>query len=867
MYWMPFEYGVDQAYAIEMGDLYARFFRDGIQLTSNPNLITNGGFDAGIAGWTDYSQVGASISWDGATQGLKLNTGIIAQAKAGQSVATVIGVQYRLTFKSAIVNVGAIVGSFLHGFDLGYTSSVAPGIHTLVFTATTVTTYIEFWCSVYYPAGSYADIDDVEVVRNDAGILEVVTPYTEAQLRSLRFTQSADILYCAHRSHAIRKLMRLLADGTSWQLSTITFLPPPTYEADMDPSGGAITIGIGAVTGQGVKVYASAAVFLDADVARGIKRVAGLASITAYTGTKEVTVDILNDFAASLVAAGPGTVTAAGAPVVDLTFTQPHGLVAGDYIKINSSGQLRRITVIVDPTHATIDAAFSAAVAGEAWSKCSPMAAGTWFLTGSPQADNTPSAKAPVNAIVTLTLNKAGWRAGDVGKYVRLFDGVAKITVYTNTTVVSARILVPLVVNPIVAAAAGAWTCESEAWTAANGYPSAICFHEQRFLAGGTTLFPTTIWGSQSGDYENIGIGPYDGDALEYRIAANQVNEMRWMLPTKALLVGTAGSEFRVLGGADSPLTPSNVDVKPETTHGSADVSPVRIGHKLVFVQRAGRKVREIGYAFDSDSFLAGDLTTLADHLTETGIVEMAYQQEPESILWCVTADGVLLGLTYNREQEVLAWHWHETDGDVESICVIPDPVNNRDELWLAVKRTIGGATKRYIERMDPDRPNVDSFVLYSGAATVTIPGLSHLEGETVDALADGFVVKGLVVVGGAVTLPRAAAEVVVGLPYESELIPNRAEFTTDKVSTIGKKKHWVSIFLRLLNTAGIEVNGDELAFRTGAAPLGSPPDLFTGDKEITDLGIDTEADIVIKQTNPLPATILCVGGYLDVGE
>lgn len=699
--------------------------------------------------------------------------------------------------------------------------------------------------------------------------VEVATTYTEAQLRSLRVTQSADVLYIAHRDHPVRKLQRLSSDGTSWQLSTIVFLPPPTYEADMDISAAAVTIGIAAVTGQGVKVYASADVFLAADVARGIKNVAGLASITAYTSAKEITVDVLNDFAAALVAAGPGTITMSGAPAVDLACTAPHGLAVGDYVKVNAAGELRRVIANApggDNTKATLDAAFSGAVAAEAWSKCSPIAAGAWLLTGSPQADCTPSAKAPVNAIVTLTLAANGWRAADVGKYVRMFSGAAKITAFTSATVVSARLLVPFVVDPIVAAAAGSWTCESEVWSAANGYPSAICFHEQRLLVGGTDLFPTTIWGSQSGDYENFGIGPYDGDALEYRIAANQVNEMRWMLPTKVLLVGTAGSEYRVIGGGDTPLTPSNVDVKNETTHGSTDVSPVRIGHKLIFVQRAGRKIREIGYVFDSDSFLAGDLTTLADHLTEGGIVELAYQQESESILWGVRADGVFLGLTYNREQEVLAWHRHETDGDVESACVAPDPVNNRDELWLAVRRTIGVTTKRYIERLDPDRPNVDSFVLYDGAAATVITGLSHLNGKIVDVLADGFVVKGKVVAGGQITLDRAASEVVAGLPYESELVPNRPEFSTDKITTIGKKKHWVNIFLRLLETNGLEVNGDDLPFRTGEAPLGEPPLPFTGDYLVSNLGIDTEADIVIKQKNPLPATILCVGGDLDVG-
>jgi len=338
------------------------------------------------------------------------------------------------------------------------------------------------------------------------------------------------------------------------------------------------------------------------------------------------------------------------------------------------------------------------------------------------------------------------------------------------------------------------------------------------------------------------------------------------MLPAKVLLLGTAGSEFRVTGGSDGPLTPSNVDAKDEDANGSANVSPERVRNKILFVQAAGRKVLQIAYNFEPDTFLADDLTLMADHLTAGGIVEMAYQKEPHSILWCVRADGVLLGMTYNPDQKVIAWHRHETDGLVESVCVVPDPANLRDELWLVVRRTIGGVTKRYIERLDPDRPAADSFILYQGVATATITGLSHIEGKTVDVLADGFVVDGKVVAGGQVVLDRAVTEAVVGLNYESELTPNRPDFATDKISTIGKKKQWVEVFVRLFETAGIEINGDELPFRTGAAPLDSPPDLFTGDRKVVNLGVEDDIDIVIKQKKPLPATVLCIGGTLDVG-
>ncbi len=699
----------------------------------------------------------------------------------------------------------------------------------------------------------------------------VITQYTEDQLRSLRVTQSADVLYIFHQNHPTRKLQRLSTDGTQWQLDVITFLPPPTYEPEMDISGGTISIGLSAVTGQDIKVRASADVFYAADVGRQIKRQVGLASITTYTTRKDLVADIVGDFPSSLIVAGADTVTTSG---VTATFVSPHGLAAGDYLVV--SGDVR---LVVDPAPggnnllATLDAAFAPDIlVATAWSRCSPIPTGAWFLNGSPNADLTPSGKSPVNSIITMVLAKTGWRTGsspngDLGKYVRMFDGIVKITEITSDLSAKGRILVPLVVDPIVAAAGGSWTAEAEAWTAANGYPRAGCFFEQRFMAAGSKKFPTDLWGSASADYENFGLGTYDGDALQYRLAANQVNELMWMMPTKVLLLGTAGSEFRVTGGADAPLTPSNVDAKNEDASGSADVSPARAGHTVIFVQRSGKKVLEIAYSYEPDTFLADNLTEFADHLAAAGIVEIAYQREPIPILWGVRSDGVLLGCTHRPRQKVVAWHWHPTDGVVESICVLPDAANGREALWGSIWRTIDGVDKRFIERLNPDRPNADSFVAYSGAPTTVVTGLDHLEGEAVDVLADGFVVPGHSVSGGMITLSQEASEVVVGLNYESELIPNRAEFVTDKVSTIGRRKHWVEAWVRVHETNGLELNGDELPFRSGDDPLGTATAAYTGDYRVPNLGVDDDVDIIIRQRNPLPATILCVGGTLDVGD
>lgn len=702
--------------------------------------------------------------------------------------------------------------------------------------------------------------------------VEVTTTYLEANLFEIHRAQSADLLYLVHNGYAPRKLSRLLADGTSWGFKQVKFNPPPTFEDDTDVSGGTISISPDDITGTGIKVRASASVFLAADVGRQLKYTDGIASITAVTSGTEATVEFIDDFPSSLApAAGPGTVTTVGA---DATFSVAHGLAVGNWVRLASgaqAGEKKRVIAVPDATHATLASAFSVDQSGTSWSLDQEItAAQGWKLSGTPVATLTPSVVGPVGAIATLTLGAAGWRQEDVdlGKYVKVNSGIVKLTAFTSTTVVSGQVVKAL--SGTGAAAGGAWSAEVPSWSAAAGYPSAVCFFEQRLFLGGTTKQPTTVWGSSNGDYENFGAGTNDADSVAYPLASIKVNLVRWLLPTKALLGGTAGGEFSIVGGAGQTLTPTNVLAQSETTHGSSKVMPVRVGHLVLFVQAQGRKVREIIYDYKYESYLAPDLTRFADHIAQGGIVDMAYQEEPDSILWCVRADGVLLGLTYNREEEVYGWHRHVTDGFFESVAVIPDPANNRDQLWAVVRRTIGGATKRYVEVLDPDVVAADSFVRYQGAAATEITGLSHLEGKTVDVIADGFVVFGLAVAGGKITLSTAASDVVVGLHYETTVEPQRPDFVDDRGNTtIGKKKQWSEAILRLYQTglSGVTVNGKTVPARAGSDPLGSPPAPFTGDVATPVLGSTKDGLLTIKQTLPLPLTLLAITGTLDVGD
>lgn len=870
---IPFEVGVSAAYILEMGYQYFRFYKDGAPIMlGGGELVANGTFASDLASWTDQDTGSGVSTWVADFGGSMKLAGDISRRRQG--ITTVVGGTYALTFKVKSGTAWMRVGTFTAPDDL---VALAPYVlsgdaHSVTFVATTTSAYIYF----SNDAVGDAYIDDVSCIGGTTPV-EVATTFEEADLFAVHYAQSADVLYLAHIGYAQRKLSRLLADGTSWSFKQINFAPPPTFEDDTDYSGGTAKVALSALTGTGVKVVCSAASFLAADKDRLLKYLDARASFTAYVGTSEMTAEILDDFPAALVDTTPvSTLTSTGTTI---DFSAAHGIsaaqvTAGIWLRLTTgpqAGEMRQVASVTDADTIVLVTAFSVAQVAQSWSKHYAIAAGSWKIGGSPVATLTPTVATPVGAITALNIGADGWRSVDVtlGKYVKVNAGIVKLTVFASATSVSGQIV--KVLSGVAAAAGGAWSAGVPSWSATHGYPAALCFFEQRLGYGGTIRQPTTIWGSASADYENFAAGTNAGDSLEYPMTAFKVNNIRWLIPAKVLMGGTVAAEFSIRGSADAALSPTNGRPLPETTHGSATVMPVRIGHLVLFVQAKGRKVREIGYVLDDDAYAAPDLTRFAEHITAGGgIVDWAYQQEPDSILWCVRADGVLLGLTYNREEKVYGWHRHVTDGYFESVAVIPDPVNNRDQLWAVVRRTIGGATKRYIEYLDPDVVVADSFVRYQGVAATEITGLSHLEGKAVDVVSDGFVVVGHVVAGGKITLAKAASNVVVGLHYESTVEPEPPDYIDDKGgNNINAQKQWAEVILRLYQTglSGITVNGMTVPARDGTDPLDTATALFTGDARTPLLGTTRAGILTIKQTLPLPFTLLAVAGTLDVGD
>ena len=220
------------------------------------------------------------------------------------------------------------------------------------------------------------------------------------------------------------------------------------------------------------------------------------------------------------------------------------------------------------------------------------------------------------------------------------------------------------------------WTLASPTFTetsstvisSSNNYPSTVTFFEERLVFAGSNNNPQTIWFSKSGDYENLTVGTDADHAMIYTIASNQVNAIRYMSSQRSLILGTTGGEFIVTAsGSSEPLTPTNIQIKKQANYGTSKIQPAQVGNVTLFLQRAKRKVRELTYNYDSDSYVAPDLTILAEHITDSGIKEMSYQQEPHGILWCVRNDGQLCGLTYQRTENVIGWHRHIIGGYSDS--------------------------------------------------------------------------------------------------------------------------------------------------------------------------------------------------------
>lgn len=512
-------------------------------------------------------------------------------------------------------------------------------------------------------------------------------------------------------------------------------------------------------------------------------------------------------------------------------------------------------------------------------------------------------------------------------------------------------------------------------------YPSVAAYYQQRRVYAGSLNSPDTYWMTQPGLFNNMdsSIPVTDGDAIVGTPWAQQVNGIQFLVPMPGgLVVLTGKGAWQLNGGSQAAITPSNQDATPQAYNGCNDVvPPVTINYDILYVQAKGSIIRDLAYNFFVNIYTGTDLTVLSNHLfTDYQILQWAYAEEPYKLVWVLRDDGILLCLTYLKEQDVYSWTRHDTDGLFVSVCSVTEPPV--DAVYTITKRYVQGGWRYYSERMNNRIWNnvEDSFCVDSGLSlplnypnailtpsssqegtgviftassgvfssgnigdvirvdngkatvtgytsttvvtgtiteplTVTVPnspnnmpvpsqagswsistpvtqisGLNHLEGLTVSILADGSVSSSQVVTNGTIILPWPASLVVVGLPYLCQLQtlyldhpePNTSQNRRKLVSAVG---------LRVEASRGLELGADqpdasvqqnyvtlpwsdmnEIKERTMFTDAGTAVPLFTGDYyKAVSAAWTPKGQIAIQQVYPLPASVLSVISYWELGD
>lgn len=665
------------------------------------------------------------------------------------------------------------------------------------------------------------------------------TPYTEDQLQRVGFTQDADVMTLVHPDHDPMNLSRL--DHDDWALATIDYsptVPTPEFSA-------VITEAVITGTSQGNPTVVTIAGGHDFDTGN-IVFIDGIVGMTELNGRSFSITD------------GPGN------------FFTLDDEDSNGYNAYVSGG-----TAIRDEGVTTIGEGFGDFDKTYTYVVTAVDAAGV---------ESLPSVE---TSLLTKSLTQTGgirltWLTVTEAIYYRIYkDPSSGTDIYgwigdSNTNSFDDYNIAPITSD--------APPQDRQPFEGVGNKPSAVTYYQQRQIFSNTYNEPQVTYTTQVNNPNSLRTSnpARDDDAVTFTIAANQVNEIRHILPLDSLILLTAGGEWIMTEGRDQVLTPSTIGVRIQSYNGCSIVPPVVINSTALYLQEKGARLRDLGYEFSSDKYTGSDVSLMAEHLFEDKqITSMTYAAEPYGIVWCIRDDGVMLGLTYQREHQVIGWHQHTTKGEFESVASIAE--DDRDAVYVIVKRIIEGSVVRYVERMEKretvnavDCFYVDSGLTYNGVATTEITGLDHLEGETVSILSDGYTVPDQVVESGKITLVRAASKVHVGLRYTPVIetldidIPSAGQTLKSQSLSVSK--------------VTIEVNGSRGGFVGPRQDDGSTPDMseikprFDSDNYDSialktyksDVFIQPQwakgGGVRIEQRVPLPLAILSVIPQFDIG-
>jgi hypothetical protein len=749
---LPFVFSSDDTALVEITDSNVRVWISDAVITrgSVSSATVNGNFDTTVTSWTDADESGGTSDWE--TGGYLALTGNGTAAAIRRQQVTVAaadqGDEHALRIVIQRGPVTLKVGSSAGEDDYISETSLMTGTHSLAFTPTG-DFHIEF--SNRLKRMVLVNSCNVEA----SGVMAVTAPWAAADLGKIRYDQSGDVLFIACEGYQQRRIERR---GTrSW--SVVTYQPEDgPYQIG---NSGPVTITPSALSGN-ITLISSAPLFKSTNAG-------SLYRITSSGQTVTTSITAQNTFTNAIEVTGVDaqrvfTVTVDEDAAGSATFTLQRSLDSED-------GPWTDVLSRTADTTETYDDGLDNQIA--------------WYRLGVKTGDYGSGTH-------TVTLS---YTVGSITGHVR-------VTAFTSNVQVSAEVLSDLGGT----SATDDWA-ESE-WSDRRGWPGAVAFVEGRLAWAGKN----GVWLSVSDAFDSFN-DETEGDSgpIARTVGSGPVDTINWILALQRMLLGAEGAEFSCKSSSfDEPLTPTNFSIKPASTQGSASVEAVKWDKRGVYVQRGGTRVMEI--SFDSQDYEYGsvDLTQLTPEIGQPSITRMDIQRQPDTRIHCVRSDGTVAIAIIDRVENVLCWVEYETDGSVEDVVILPGVAgSDEDQVYYVVNRTINGSTKRYLEKWAKEsectgstiNKQADSHIVYSGASTTSMTGLSHLEGETVVVWGGGKDLGSYTVASGAITLSEAVTSAIIGLGYTAQWKSAKLAYAAGLGTALTQRKKLEHLGVILRNT------------------------------------------------------------------
>jgi hypothetical protein len=822
-YHIPFVFAKNDTAILEFTDetLRVKVSETPITRASVSTTITNGTFTSNITSWTDDDEAGATSAW--VTGGYMGLTGNGTNAAKRTQEITVGASDLNIEHAlDIVINRGPVV------IRVGSTSGDDDYISETKlgegYHSLALTPTANFFIEFSSPLKRIVYVDSVSI---GSGVLSLTSPFAEEDLGLIRDTQSADVIYLACKGYQSYKIER--RSTTSW--SIVKYLPEdgPFRRANLTNT----TITGSAVSGN-ITLTASKPVFKSGHIGGLFKLISTGQSVSASVTSE-------NNFTNAIDVEGSGnrrifTITRSGTWVATVTLQRSFDLgTTWEDVETYTTNGSKSYDDLLDNQDIQ-------------------------YRIGVDTGDFTSG-----TAVLSLVYN-LGSKTG----YVR-------ITAFSSQTSVSAEVITDLGNTD----ATSNWS-EGE-WSDLMGYPSAITLAEGRiFFSGKSKSIGSVSDAFESFDEDVEG----DSGIIETSLGVGPVDDINWMVGLDKLFVGTAAEEKALSTTSfQEALTPDNFRITTSSTQGSNSVNVLKLDKKALFVQSAGTKLFELTYNSQELDFGSAELTKLAPEIGQPSIIKLAAQRQPDTRIHCVRGDGKVAVLCYDPIENLQGWVLVESTGAsgvVEDAFILPG--DEETLVYYSVKRTINGATVRYLEKVALEsecqggtlNKQADSFITYEGSSTTTITGLDHLEGEDVVVWGDGKDQGTFTVSSGSITLTTAVSNAVVGLGYTADYKSSKLGYGAQQGTPLNKKKIIRDLGVIMSNThyQGLQYGAD--FDNLNALPLvedGKITDADTiwanYDKQTFPFdGVwDTDSRLCLRAQAPKPCTLLAATFGVQTNE